>query len=546
MARSDVIDTDVPGTVYLVDATGSLRDVAHAGKRDILLVPQPTSFSADPLNWPLYKKYWTLFLISMYACVNSFGENNWGAAWTAISDDTGVSLNNMNGGSALNYLMLGFFNIIWIPTAMRYGRKIVYILSLLFVLGSGIWGGFYQGVSQYYIMMVINGIGTAAYQALIQLTIFDVFFTHERGRMLSIYIFFQQLGSIIGLICGGYISDGIGWRWSMPIVSIACAVLILLFIFTFDDTMFPRYRFSGVTPQRTTKGENDTARTPSDTPTAEEKDSKVEPPMSVVESRTVGEIDMPPRTYLQKMSPVHYFKDDNTTWYQYFRRPFFLFAFPNILLAGIQFAFGCTAGIVSFNTISEIMTEAPYNWSAGSAGLIFLAALVGNFLGMGIGSLSDWVVVFLARRNKGYKEPEMRLWTYCIPLVLAAVGYFLYGWGATKGLHWMSIAVGLCCMIAQQVSATSIATAYAMECFEQISGELVIVLACCSSIINFVISFTVQDFIDGTNYGWTFTFYGIMVVLSMAAGAPMIIWGKDWRRKCKPRYEKFLAETGRQ
>lgn len=40
--------------------------------------------------------------------------------------------------------------------------------------------------------------------------------------MLSIYIFFQQLGSIIGLICGGYISDGIGWRWSMPIVSIAC------------------------------------------------------------------------------------------------------------------------------------------------------------------------------------------------------------------------------------------------------------------------------------------------------------------------------------
>lgn len=107
----------------------------------------------------------------MYACVNSFGENNWGAAWTTISDDTGVSLNNMNGGSALNYLMLGFFNIIWIPTAMRFGRKIVYILSLLFVLGSGIWGGFYQGVSQYYIMMVVNGIGTAAYQALIQLTV---------------------------------------------------------------------------------------------------------------------------------------------------------------------------------------------------------------------------------------------------------------------------------------------------------------------------------------------------------------------------------------
>ena len=86
---------------------------------------------------------------------------------------------------------------------------------------------------------------------------------------------------------------------------------------------------------------------------------------------------------------------------------------------------------------------------------------------MGIGSLSDYLVLFLARRNKGYKEPEMRLWTYTICLPLAAVGYFVYGWGATAGVHWIAIAVGLCCMIAQQVSATSIATAYAMECFDQ-------------------------------------------------------------------------------
>lgn len=145
--------------------------------------------------------------------------------------------------------------------------------------------------------------------------------------------------------------------------------------------MFPRYRFSSQTPSRTIKVEDEATCAISDTPTANEKDPKYESPISVVASHTVGELDMLPRTYLQKMSPVHYFKDDHTTWYQYFRRPFFLFAFPNILLAGIQFAFGCTAGIVSFNTISEIMTEAPYNWSAGSAGLIFLAALVGNFIG---------------------------------------------------------------------------------------------------------------------------------------------------------------------
>jgi hypothetical protein len=78
---------------------------------------------------------------------------------------------NMNGGSALNYLLLGFFNIIWIPTAMKLGRKIVYILSLLCLLGGSVWGGFYTGTGQYYVMLGIQGIGTAAYQALIQLTV---------------------------------------------------------------------------------------------------------------------------------------------------------------------------------------------------------------------------------------------------------------------------------------------------------------------------------------------------------------------------------------
>lgn len=144
--------------------------------------------------------------------------------------------------------------------------------------------------------------------------------------------------------------------------------------------MFPRYRFNSfVSPNPATikeireQGEHQ----------AREKISQSKSndnPVVRIESSNVGE-DITPRTYKQQLTLIHYYPDDQTTWFQYFRRPFYLFAFPNIVLAGIQFAFGCTAGIVSFNTISEIMTDAPYNWSAGSTGLIFLAALVGNFIG---------------------------------------------------------------------------------------------------------------------------------------------------------------------
>jgi hypothetical protein len=139
--------------------------------------------------------------------------------------------------------------------------------------------------------------------------------------------------------------------------------------------MFPRYRFNSAlniglsVPRASIDNQEKT-----------EKRSRVESPTSTVSSSTSSEPILT-RKFWQRVALVHYFADDQTTWLQYFRRPFYLFAFPNIVLAGIQFAFGCTAGIVSFNTISEIMTDAPYNWSAGSTGLLFLAALVGNFIG---------------------------------------------------------------------------------------------------------------------------------------------------------------------
>lgn len=85
---------------------------------------------------------------------------------------------------------------------------------------------------------------------------------------------------------------------------------------------------------------------------------------------------------------------------------------------------------------------------------------------MGTGALGDLVVLRLARRNAGYKEPEMRLWILALAFVYGAVGYFMYGWAASYGKSWVLIAVGLGGMIAQQVAAASIATAYAMECFE--------------------------------------------------------------------------------
>lgn len=116
------------------------------------------------------------------------------------------------------------------------------------------------------------------------------------------------------------------------------------------------------------------------------------------------------------------------------------------------------------------MTNEPYNFSTTATGLMFLSALVGSIFGYFTGVFADTIVIFFARRNGGIKEPEMRLWTLCISFTYAGVGYLLYGWAADAGLPWIAIAIGLGAMIAHQVSACSIATAYAMDCFPGVSS----------------------------------------------------------------------------
>lgn len=61
----------VPGTALLTDVQGiNTSPLRHAkGSSDILLVPQPSNSLNDPLNWPLWKKDFMLFLICIDTAV---------------------------------------------------------------------------------------------------------------------------------------------------------------------------------------------------------------------------------------------------------------------------------------------------------------------------------------------------------------------------------------------------------------------------------------------------------------------------------------------
>lgn len=62
------------------------------------------------------------------------------------------------------------------------------------------------------------------------------------------------------------------------------------------------------------------------------------------------------------------------------------------------------------------------------------------------GSLSDWIVIKLAKRNNQQKTPEMRIWLTYPAIILTAVGLIVWGVSIDRGYHWMvgQVALAIC------------------------------------------------------------------------------------------------------
>lgn len=82
-------------------------------------------------------------------------------------------------------------NIFWILVAMKIGHRPVFLVTTILCMCAGVWRGEFHGTRHGFAALILNGVRTSSYQAVIQLSVFNMFFAHKRGRMLSEYLFRQ-------------------------------------------------------------------------------------------------------------------------------------------------------------------------------------------------------------------------------------------------------------------------------------------------------------------------------------------------------------------
>lgn len=247
---------------------------------------------------------------------------------------------------------------------------------------------------------------------MVQMTVADVYFVHQRGLMNSIYLLMLTMGVSIAPIAAGYITIYEGWRWVWWWMAIFFGAEFLAFLFLYEETKFSATTIesAGTSRDHETKNVSGTNAIHLEEVYLEKLNGIYRPE----EQLTAVSVDtsIPKKSYketlaLVSVSPVSFSQMAGHT-YEPLRM---LFIFPAVGYVGLIYGFMTASITVTITTCSAWMTLPPYNFNAARIGLMGLPAFIGTDLAAVIcGLLSDYLIIYLAKRNNGVYEPEMRLW----------------------------------------------------------------------------------------------------------------------------------------
>lgn len=117
--------------------------------------------------------------------------------------------------------------------------------------------------------------------------------------------------------------------------------------------------------------------------------------------------------------------------------PWKLFAFPIVEFSSFVVSWSASSFLTINLTQTQNFAAPPYNFSSQSIGFTNFAILVGAMIGLLTnGRLSDWIAARATRKNKGVREPEMRLPTLIPYVIIMLIGNFVVAFGYEHKWDW--------------------------------------------------------------------------------------------------------------
>ncbi|KAK3328177.1 major facilitator superfamily domain-containing protein [Cercophora scortea] len=281
------------------------RDRKTTSDGSIILDPQPDDSPNDPLNWPQWRRDAALATLGIYCMVSGGQTPLLAAGFTDIATDYGVRVSRVALTTGMFMLGLGMGCVIVSPVAIVYGKRPVYLLSIVLFMVASLWCAVSPDFASLLVARVVQGVAVSPAEALPSATIAEIFFLHERAFRIGVYGLMLLGGKNLVPLVSAAIIERLGWHWVFWVVVMVVAFCGVLMFFFMPETFWDRSPSqtqlavsSGVTVSSSeSPAEDNTTRKSSESPTIPESPSASE------DSNSSPQLDLNTNASLEGLSP---------------------------------------------------------------------------------------------------------------------------------------------------------------------------------------------------------------------------------------------------
>ncbi|KAJ2558988.1 hypothetical protein EV175_000545 [Coemansia sp. RSA 1933] len=393
------------------------------------------------------------------------------------------------------YLLgLAIFPLMWSNLAEKFGRKPIYIISMLVYTCGDIGCALSKNLAALTVSRIIQAVGSSSVQSAGAGTISDIYPREQRGTALGIYYLGPLLGPCLGPLIGGYIGQDVGWRWVFWVLTILGGITTFLVTSVLPET---HRRF-------------------------------------VSEKHKIQPINIPPKLSIRENNPL---QDLATIRY------------PAVFLALFHFAMLFATYYVN-STGQPLAYENVYGLSQGTSGLCFLVMGVGCLAGSICGGrLTD---ILLAKRKRILVEKAMldheagaasvdvvvpaetRLEAVWIGTSLFLVGIVISGWIIDKHLS-LAVLLVIQFIIGAGMSFTfQCLGGYLIDVFPTKSARITGIHGFWRNILGAVMVQVLPTMLDNIGWGWSYSVFFFLTLLSSAGIMVVVFKGTALRKRYGP------------
>lgn len=228
-----------------------------------------------------------------------------------------------------------------------------------------------------------------------------------------------------------------GWRSSYRTMGIFNIIFLVLFIVVYEETKYVPMIIGQSQPGPEI---NDNIQKSEDSDEKQPSPTETKPAPTVEPSTLHRNIDssIPMNTWRKRLALAT--PTQESIWPYYYRPIYALFSFPAVMYTALQYASGVVWLTILSSVLSLTFPLPPYSFTSEQIGFMSVGPFIGNLIGAIYGGvLGDWSILYFSRRNKGYFEPEMRLYILPIPAVLMTGGLIMFGATIARVRSYLSV-----------------------------------------------------------------------------------------------------------